>query len=148
MAAARIANRAPRVVALVAVLDVLAGCGGPTSPTPSDAIPTYETIDGQAVGQISDCAALRLTSTRCERAIVNARSLLDEEYPSHAPINNEVLRGDVKSILVDGHWMLSARSGEFVAMVEFDLADGTRRVISVVCGVWQPGDRICDPNVP
>jgi hypothetical protein len=101
-----------------------------------------DTIDGQAIGPVTDCAGLD------ERALAYARSALDVDHPGHAPIAQEILHGDSTLVFVDGQWKKGTRSGKFVATVEFGLTDGTRRVEIVACGVSQPGDPICDSSVP
>jgi hypothetical protein len=114
---------------------------------PNDSSPP-DTIDGQAIGPVTDCVGLGLTPAHCERALAHARSALDVDHPGHAPIAQELLREDSTLVFVDGQWKKGTRSGKFVAMVEFGLTDGTRRVQIVACGLWQPGDPICDPSVP
>lgn len=140
--------RRPRPIALTAAAVALALFAWWAWGSLSDRHPDVQMIDGLVMGPVSDCAGLKLTPARCQRALVYARSGLDVQHPGHAPIAREVLHADTNLMFVDGKWQVGVRSGEFVATVEFDLADGTRRAQAVACGVWQPGDLICDPAVP
>jgi hypothetical protein len=113
-----------KVAAFTAVIAALALLAAWARWSSSAAAP-YDTIDGRAVGPVTDCAGLRLTRARCERALVYTRSGLEQAHPGHAPIIREILHADTTLEYVDGQWQPGVRSGEFVAMVEFDLADGT-----------------------
>jgi len=134
-----------RILEWLVLVAILVGAGAfawQTASSPPDA------IDGQGLGPITDCAGLGLAPAHCERALALARSSLDVDHPGHAPIAQEILRGDSTLMFVNGVWQRGTRSGTFVAMVEFRLSDGTRRVETVACGIWQPGDPICDHAVP
>lgn len=129
------------------VLALLVGCGVVAPTPPADAKVADATIDGREVGRVTDCAGLGLTQARCNRVLAYTRTLLDSAHPGHGAITREELRDNVTVRLVGGQWQLIVTTETFVAMVEFDLAGGERRVEGVWCGVWQPGDRICDPAV-
>ena len=89
-------------------------------------------IDGFPVGTATVCQ--RDFSPSCEQIIDTALAAFEERDPDHVAIKQTTVHDEDRSTFPEG----VVRSGS-IAVVVFDLADGTRRAVGAYCGPGMGG---------